>query len=813
MKKKIMFFLLFLSFFVLVTPNSVKAETELVNVYTNKDGSLRAINHYGTLDEVMIPKAYSKRMDEMRGVWVSTVYNESMPKQKGTSEEAIEEYKAEFQKVLDRMEEFGMNTLYFQIRPSNDAFYPSQLNPWSEFLYGAGLNPGWDPLAYMIEETHARGYRFVGWLNAFRVTTSSILPDSSHNASYYSNEQLVEYKMDAISQLPDESFAKKHPECVVLGEADSRLILNPSDPKVREFVTDTIREIVENYAIDGVHFDDYFYLSGSISSDTTNTSFAGGKKYDVNYTGEKTLNDLKDYEQEKKVNPTISLGDFRRNCVHDLMERIHNFMVEYNETNHTSVEFGAKPAACWQSKNLDSTDSRYSTEGSNTSEGAYSSYFDLFADSLSWAQDGLIDWISPQVYFSFDSNEVPYADIVEWWSEQIEKINDKNRAEGKKEIKLYIAHGIYKYNNSDEGYTPFSMPSEIASQLKYNQLFENISGSAVYSYPTLYIYNTSNTKAGMSYLRSFWSKNNVYPVCINGKEYATTLDSKDITILKYNSLGKIEVNFPSMKNECCYGVYEVEKNTLLDQSDLTKRIQVIYSGYVENKQTSFTIETTKENWETKDYYLVPVSTEGNVSSNPIQLNLENASSNMAPKESSITMESTKILYNKPVTFHIAYATDDYTKELTYQAILLENGKESRHQVDLTKDIKKNEDDMTIDWTSYSYDLNEAYLKVIISDGEYETICYSEAFTVKSKYAAPAPDPDPTPTPDPDPTPTPDPDPTPTPDPDPTPTPDPDPAPTPDPEPEKTKKGCKKKSLSSLLLLVGVLFVLIRKKNE
>ena len=447
--KKILCFLIINTLIFFSFVNFSFAASGEQNVYS---GNGSKIYHYGTTNPVTIPKEYLTAEYEMRGVWVATVYNIAIQPQGGVTEKAIQGYKDEFISILDRMEEYNMNTLYFQVRPSNDAFYKSDLNPWSEFLAGAGVDPGWDPLEWMIEETHKRGFVFQCWLNAFRVTVYSVLPDNEAKASKYSNTDLIKYKKNALNALAKGNFAKENPECVVMGESDTRLILNPSDPKVQNFLIDTVMEIVENYDVDGLHFDDYFYLSGG-SANTYNGNFAGGKTYDNLLVGERQLNDLPNYLAYQNndlkyshLEKGLNLGDFRRASLNHMIKSIYEEISKYNEINNDCVEFGAKPTAAWRSniKNCSKSCVKCAENGSNTSPNAYTSYNDLFADTLSWVKNGWVDYIAPQVYFGFNSQEVPYADIVKWWAEQVDAINEQNKNEGKKEIKLYIAHGIYK---------------------------------------------------------------------------------------------------------------------------------------------------------------------------------------------------------------------------------------------------------------------------------------------------------------------------------------------------------------------------------
>ena len=123
------------------------------------------VYYLNTSTPVQVPVTYVVDSSEMRGAWVATVWNNDMPKQNGTNEKAIEEYKQVFLKVLDTLESYNMNTIFFQVRPNNDAFYKSEYNDWSQFLVGRGVDPGWDPLEWMVEETHKRDMYFHCWMN------------------------------------------------------------------------------------------------------------------------------------------------------------------------------------------------------------------------------------------------------------------------------------------------------------------------------------------------------------------------------------------------------------------------------------------------------------------------------------------------------------------------------------------------------------------------------------------------------------------------------------------------------------------------
>ena len=126
-----------------------------------KTPTVNALKHNGSLEE-------------LRGVWVSTVSNIDIAKQNGTTEKAINDYKKELLSILEKAETYGINAIFFQVRPENDAFYESEYNPWSRFFYQRGVNPGWDMLSWFIDECHSRGIELHAWLNPYRVTASRV---------------------------------------------------------------------------------------------------------------------------------------------------------------------------------------------------------------------------------------------------------------------------------------------------------------------------------------------------------------------------------------------------------------------------------------------------------------------------------------------------------------------------------------------------------------------------------------------------------------------------------------------------------------
>lgn len=682
--------------------------------------------YYGTTTKVKIPKTYETKEAEMRGAWVATVYNLDFPKQSGTSEEAIAAYKENFLNVLDTLETYNMNTIFFQVRPCNDAFYASKINPWSQFLVGAGVDPGWDPLEWMVEETHKRGMEFQCWMNAFRTTAGSILKTGT-TARQYSTSELLAYKKTAISSMADNNYAKLHPEAVLMGSEDCMLILNPGDLGVQQHLVDTLKEIVENYDVDGLHFDDYFYLNAS-HSETSNTNFAGGETYDQNLTGENTLNDLPTYE-DYKANPEkydmpagLTLGDFRRESINNLMKNIRKMIDEHNTKYGKHVEYGSKPAAVWQSSAESCPDGAQNAavDGSANTCYAYASNWNLYADTKKWVEEGWVDWVAPQVYYDFENREVPYADIVTWWANVVDETNALRAEKGLKPIKMYVAHGIYLYDESDERYTN---QNEIQRQLKFNQMFDCIKGSAVYDYTTLVKQKKSVTKAGMSIFKNTWNTP-VFGLPKGENNIGSAKVSE--TSLIMNGDGSVRICFDKLENAKGYAVYRVNKGSAVS-FNVENRIDILYEPYGEGGKAILPFEGYDENY---DYYLRAVSTTNHLSTEATKVST-NIVENSAPEKVKVTFNDNKdaLLYSTVKGF-IPYSTDMEGDALTYDIKISVTGITGRYyNVDT---ITYTDTGIEVAWESY-LEGEDCVLKVVISDGDKEIICYSNSIKILETF--------------------------------------------------------------------------------
>ena len=192
-----------------------------------------------------------------------------------------------------------MNTVFFQVRPMNDAFYPSELAPYSEYIKGRqGEGLDWDILEFVIEESHKRGLELHAWMNPYRVAN---IPEHSPAT-----------KEEVLRNLDDKNFAKQNPEYTLMQTTGRTLILDPGQPAVREYLLDVIEEILVNYDVDGIHFDDYFYVPTLEDNQT-----------------------FLDYNEEQF--PSIS--DWRRENVNKLVKSVNDLVKDFNTTNQKHVKF------------------------------------------------------------------------------------------------------------------------------------------------------------------------------------------------------------------------------------------------------------------------------------------------------------------------------------------------------------------------------------------------------------------------------------------------------------------------------------------
>lgn len=450
---------------------SMFLSTIVVNADINNQ-PIENLKRYNTQDtitlrgqDIKLPTHFQNEKEQFRGVWISTVFNLDFPNQKNMSEEA---YKANYRELLNNLENLNMNSVIFQVRPKGDAFYESDINPWSEYLTGKqGRSPGWDPMAWMIEETHKRDMEFHAWFNPYRVTTGN----------------------QSIDSLSDDNWAKQNPQNTF--EFQNKIYLNPGEPEVIKHITDTVMEVVENYDIDAIHFDDYFYPNRS------------GNDIEKFYT------QVEKNTYDKYRGSFNSVSDWRRDNVDKLISGINNNIEKYNLSNDDNVEFGISPFGIWGHE-------ANNPLGCKTPVTSTSSYDNQFADTRKWVKNNWIDYIAPQVYWAFDTKAAPYGEITHWWAETVRDTD----------VDLYIGHGTYKkadVNNADKSW---KNPKEILNQLKFNSLYEEIGGSIFFRYKSM-LESPTNPPANNEFIRTLKSDFFNKKVNIPKKYYGVIIEEED----------------------------------------------------------------------------------------------------------------------------------------------------------------------------------------------------------------------------------------------------------------------------------------------
>lgn len=355
---------------------------------------------------VVDPQAPPKR--QMRAEWISSVVNIDWPSRQGLTPAAQQ---AELTELYDRAEADGLNAVFVQIRPTADAFWPSPHEPWSEWLTGRqGQDPGYDPLEFAVEEAHARNLEFHGWFNPYRVAMH-----------------------DDPSRLVADHPARQNPDWVFA--YGGKLYYDPGIPEAREFVIEAMMHAVENYDLDGVHFDDYFYpypVSGVAIPDRDTFAEHGG-----------------DFS---------TIEDWRR----DNVNRMVAGMDEAINAVKPHVKFGISPFGIWRNSSSDPTGS--ATNG-------LESYSALYADSRAWVREGWVDYINPQVYWEIGLRVADYAVLVPWWEQVTEGTG----------VHLYIGQAAYKVGNAGA----WSDPQELARHLEFNRSHPGVHGDVYFSAASL----------------------------------------------------------------------------------------------------------------------------------------------------------------------------------------------------------------------------------------------------------------------------------------------------------------------------------------
>lgn len=322
-----------------------------------------------------------------------------------------QQFKNKIDKMFDDAVNLGNDAVICQVRPFADAYYKSNLFPWSSYITGTqGKNPGYDPMAYMIEAAHKRGLQFHAWLNPYRISTSTNNPNnlsSDHIARKWWNNESTKRRV------------------LVSGNG---LYFNPTIPECQKLIIDGVREIVNNYNVDGIHIDDYFYPTTDLEFDSV------------------------EYNKYKSDGGNLSQANWRRANVSSLVQGM------YQATHSKSgVVFGVSPSYDFDVN-----------------------YNEQYADLKHWMSTaGYIDYIVPQIYFGYNhsNSKARYTNCLNTWV-STPKLSS---------VKLYIGLGAYKIGYAtDGGSNEWTTDKELLAKQAIDAKVTGADGIFIFNYSTLY---------------------------------------------------------------------------------------------------------------------------------------------------------------------------------------------------------------------------------------------------------------------------------------------------------------------------------------
>lgn len=393
----------------------------------------------GTITHAENPK------HEFRATWLTTGFGIDWPKTKN-----VEQQKKTLCNIFDVMQRGNMNAACLQVRSFCDAIYQSSYEPWSDVLTGTrGQDPGYDPLAFAIEEAHKRGIELHVWVNPFRVTSSGTL-DTTDLVWKNAGQWIIKYN--------NSSFKGQ--------------IIDPGYPEAREYVHKVMMEIVTNYDIDGILMDDYFYAYGGTYSE------------DANSKALYKPSNVKDMDKDGSTD-----DDWRRANVDSVIYNLYKALQEVKPW----VRFGMGIPGNWSMKS-----GAASAYGISLPAGisAMESYDYLYCNAIEWAKQGWVDYLNPQIYWSTQSKRQDYDVLCEWWAKTVcENFSDK-LPDGKR-VHFYASQAAYAVTDSDAGLSGYGDGVlEIQRQIDANRL--NLSSGytgSVFFHTTAYLQLFRDLKA------------------------------------------------------------------------------------------------------------------------------------------------------------------------------------------------------------------------------------------------------------------------------------------------------------------------------
>lgn len=427
---------------------------------------------------------------ELRGAWVATVANIDWPTRNATSGQQI----AELVSLFDKLKSAGINVIYFQIRTECDALYNSAFEPWSYWLtgeQGVAPEPYFDPLAFAIEEAHARGMELHAWLNPYRAikTTGDYTPAENH-----------------VSQV--------NPDWML--NFGSYQMIDPGLPEVRDYIANVISDVIKNYDVDGIHFDDYFYPYTPKISNEDNLTFV------------------------KHNNGQTDIDQWRRDNINKMVSQVYDTI----NAIKPYISYGISPFGI--------VENHYAgTNGMN-------SYSVIYCDPLTWLRDKTVDYVIPQIYWHIGFDIADYSKLLPWW------------ASVSYERHLYV--GLYSsrfLGNRHNG-----SPTELGDQMRLNRVTENVQGEVFFSAKSI----ANNIKNFADTLRNDFYSTHAFPPKMEWKdnfppnspnEIKLRADSNGVTIWWDIPVAAEDGDVPFY-----YAVYRFNKGEVKDYNNQSKIVHL-----------------------------------------------------------------------------------------------------------------------------------------------------------------------------------------------------------------------------------------------
>ena len=355
---------------------------------------------------------------EFRSAWIATVWCLDWPSQGA----GATKQKQQMDRLLDSLQANNFNAVNFQVRSMCDAMYQSTLEPWSSYLTGTrGQYPGFDPLQYVVEGCHRRGMECHAWVNPYRWSTGT------------------NWNTPMDQELKNDGWLLTH---------GSTVILDPGQQRTIDRIVAVCKEIITNYDVDGILYDDYFYPE-NIPTDAS----------------------AQDYGEWQASGTTLSFGDWRRDNVNRMVRAVYDMIQE----TRPDVRYGISPAGVAATSSA--VASKYGVDPCPA--GSDWQYNGIFSDPLAWLASQSIDYISPQVYWKIGAT-ADYGKITPWWGKVAAKFGRQ----------VYISSSISSITNSSTDVQYKEYADEV--ELNRTSSMDGNPGAIFYSCKYLYAYNSNS---------------------------------------------------------------------------------------------------------------------------------------------------------------------------------------------------------------------------------------------------------------------------------------------------------------------------------